>query len=123
MNLNDTVWAKLAPSRIHGIGVVAIRDIPAGQKIYCQSTRQEARKDFSYDILPEIRHLIIQRWPRATEGGEFLSPNDDARLLSFMNHSGHPNYDPYTDTTLQDIKRGEEITEDYMEYKNICLNQ
>jgi hypothetical protein len=123
MNLNDTVWAKLAPSRIHGIGVVAIRDIPAGQRIYCQSIRQDRRKDFSYSIHSEIRHIIIQRWPRAPEGGWFLSPNDDARLLSFMNHSDHPNYDPQTDTTLEYIKKGEEITEDYGIYKNLCLNQ
>ena len=29
--LNRTVWATIAPSKIHGIGVHAIRDIPKGQ--------------------------------------------------------------------------------------------
>lgn len=31
--LNKTVWCKLGPSKIHGVGVFAIRDILKGQKL------------------------------------------------------------------------------------------
>lgn len=114
--LNNEIWCKLAPSSIHGIGVFAIRDIPKGTEIFAQSTGGVYLKDPLDDVLPEIKALILQRWPLAEQGYAYLSPNDDARLLSFMNHSKEPNYDPVIDCVLRDITAGEEITEDYGEY-------
>ena len=32
-DLNKTVFCRLGPSKIHGIGVIAIRDIPEGTRI------------------------------------------------------------------------------------------
>jgi len=117
MSLNDTVWCKLGVSKIHGIGVIALRDIPKGQRLYCSVERNfEPLIGIPDDILPEIREIILQRYPLAREGGEYLSPNDDARLVSFINHSSSPNYDWRTDTALVEIKRGDEITEDYGRY-------
>ena len=112
MSLNNTVWCKLAPSPIHGIGVFAIRNIKKGQKLYCQSNRKTFI-NLNEELLPEIEEIVRQRWPLAFEGDLFLSPNDDARLISFMNHSNDPNYDKYNDVALRDITKGEEITEDY----------
>ena len=110
--MNNEVWCKLAPSPIDGIGVFALRDIPKGQKMYCVSSRCRLRYDPIDDLLPEIKALILQRWPYARTQG-YLSPNDDANLLSFMNHSKEPNYNPETDTALRDIPAGSEILEDY----------
>jgi hypothetical protein len=73
-------------------------------------------------VREEVRRLIIQRWPRAAHQGPFLSPNNDARLVSFMNHSDEPNYDPKTDLALRDIAKGEEIFEDYAQYKALLLD-
>lgn len=42
---------------------------------------------------------------------EFYSPNAEACLQSFMNHSDAPNSDGLT--ALRDIGEGEEITEDF----------
>lgn len=110
--LNNEVWATIGVSSISGVGVIAIRDIPKGQKIYATSDDCEWLCAPNLDgLLPEIRHIIKQRWPYAPQGF-FLSPNDDARLVSFMNH-GEPNYDPKTDCALKDIHRGEEIFEQY----------
>lgn len=111
--LNNMVWCSLAPSPIHGIGVFAIRDIPKGTLIGC---RRMGKQWFSGNLdvlIPEIRTIVLQRWPLAEKGEPFVCPNDDARLLSFMNHSSNPNYDKYTDTVLRDIDKGEEITENY----------
>ena len=112
MSLNDEVWCFLAPSSIHGVGVFALRDIPKGQRLYCQSVRQYLRFDPIDNLLPEIQELIKARWPDYEVNG-YISPNDDARLISFMNHSATPNYDPKTDTALENIKKGEEVLETY----------
>lgn len=114
-HLNETVWCTLAPSPIHGIGVFAIRDIPKGQKLYCRIPSETSPISLSTfeGLHPEILTMIKQRWPLALKGDYFHSPNDSAKLILFMNHSDTPNYDDYTDTALFDIKRGEEITENY----------
>lgn len=111
MTLNDTVWCTLAPSPIHGIGVFALRDIPKGQKMYCGEGQLRLLPPSNLEgILPDIQVLIKQRWPYHDKA-PFLSPNDDARLVSFMNHSATPNWQD--DVALRDITKGEEITEDY----------
>ena len=121
--LNATVWCTLAPLSIHGVGVFAIRDIPKGQKMGCQEmTRPQILRILPEELnrlRPEIKKLIIQRWPIVTTKGYFQSPNHDAYLLSFMNHSDTPNYNKVQDTALRDIKNGEEVLEDYGEFTSI----
>ncbi len=39
-----------------------------------------------------------------------------------MNHSDDPNYDDVKDIAIKDIQAGEEITEDYKQYRAI-INQ
>jgi|TARA_Y100000310_G_scaffold335706_1_gene418428 SET domain-containing protein len=113
--LNDIVWCKLGASSIDGVGVFAIRDIPKGQKLYCEGREDITliQSDNLEQLLPEIKEIILQRWPLAEKGDYFFNPNDDARLLSFINHSNDPNYNVDNDTALKDIKKGEEITEYY----------
>ncbi len=111
--LNATVWAKLAPSKIHGIGVFAIRSIPKGQKVYELGNRRW-RKPIEYHMAHQaIQELIYQRWPLVIEGADFWSPNDDAHLPSFLNHSNTPNVDKHTFCALRDISTGEELVENY----------
>lgn len=128
MELKRTVKCKLAPSKIHGVGVVAIRDIKKGERVYVALTEKPTwynishsnlKKHFVYENgYPEIYDLIMDRWPQVVNGAPFISPNYDARLMSFTNHSDTPNYDPDTDTALEDIKAGDEITQDYREMEN-----
>jgi len=114
--LNETVKCTLKPSKIHGIGVFAIRDIKEGEKLNCHSEYQEwlsiPYERFN-EIREEVRNIILQRWPLVAEGSDFVHPNDDARLISFMNHSDNPNYNPHTDTAIRGIIKDEEITENY----------
>ena len=116
--LNNEVMCKLAPSKIHGVGVFAIRDIKKGEELgIFGSTNKRPYKLHDMSLLnPEVRELINQRWLLAEKGGVFQSPNDDARLISFMNHSENPNCDKETGKANRDIKKGEEITEDYDEF-------
>lgn len=120
-HLNNTVWATLKPSPIHGIGVFAIRDIPKGTLItdYCVWDKKPpvfevSREDF-LKILPEVRGLILDRMIfREGHPIVFPSPNNDQHLRSFMNHSDNPNSDG--ERALVDIQKGEEITEDFSSF-------
>lgn len=118
--LNKEIKATLAPSKIHGIGVFAIRDIKKHEKVYCDNT--SIIFELTYENLDrlrsEVKKIILERWPSIINGSKFISP--DARLVSFMNHqdAGECNYSQVTDTAKRDIKCGEEITEDYRLMQN-----
>ena len=124
LELATTVKCKLEPSPLHGIGVFAIRDIHKGERLYCYPAPDNRAKYYTLtfaalkELPEEVRDLIIQRWPCVANDEYFLSPNFDQRLISYMNHSDTPNYDELTDQALRDIKRGEEITEDYRHIPN-----
>lgn len=111
--LNGRVKLRLAQSPIHGVGVFALRDIVKGEKIYADNMPEVYTLPHSQfrALHKEIRDLLIERWPQILDGSAFIYP--DARMLAYMNHSSTPNYDPKTDTALENIKKGEEVTEDY----------
>ena len=118
--LNNTVWATIKPSSLHGVGVFAIRDIKQGQRIHCDGGTGEWIRTDMDKLVPEVRKLIEQRWPIERDGEPFLCPNDDALLISFMNHSKKgANYNKFTDTAICDIPKDSEILEDYGEYVDI----
>lgn len=117
--LNEIVKVKLAPSQVHGIGVVAIRDIGKGQRLWGDIYPQFFDLPYSHfsKLFPEVRQLLLERWPGIAGGFTMLNGTrfayPDTLLQAYMNHSDEPNYDPYLDLTLRDIKAGEEILEDY----------
>ena len=117
IDLNNTVRCKLAQSNIHGVGVFAIRDISKGERCYCTPNMIPKFYNIPFGslskLLPEIKALVLDRWASAVNGSIFQSPNDDAGLLFFINHSDNPNYDVVSDTALRDIECGEELLEDY----------
>lgn len=107
--LNDVVWCKLAPSPIHGVGVFAIRDIPAGTQL-SGGYKMYAHKGKSF-ILPEIMDLMLDHYCNLDEMWALPNPNHDVELQCFMNHSEDANSDGHV--ALRDIKKGEEVTENY----------
>lgn len=114
--LNKTVWCRLGVSSIHGIGVIAIRDIPKGTEFNLGISGRYSFKEKEFrKIMPEIQDLILDRtlYPLYSGGGHMWikSPNTNQELQSFMNHSSKPNTDGHK--TLRAIKQGEELTEDY----------
>jgi len=111
--LNTYVKARLAPSTIHGVGVVAIRDLDKGQKIFADMMPEVFSLPYSSfgKLFPEVKQILLERYPRITKGSLFIYP--DTRLQAYMNHSDDPNYDAVKDELLRDVKAGEEITEDY----------
>lgn len=129
--LNSTVYCRLQPSPIHGVGVFAIREIKKGTKIsdYDYSNIENGvmplRLSVSElpDLVPEIQQLIFDRMIFDESDADmlvFFSPNHDQCLRSFMNHSNTPNSDG--EIALRDIEKGEEVTEDFTSLvKNLHL--
>ena len=115
--LNETVKCRLAPSPVHGIGVFAMRDIKKGDTLHCFPKHPAQWFNIPFGsmskLLPEVKELILQRWPSIVNGSAFISPNDMMWMVTFINHADDPNYDVGTDTALRDIRKGEEIFEDY----------
>jgi hypothetical protein len=111
--LNDIVKVKIGPSKIHGVGLFAMRDIKKGEVLNLNAVFHAfdvPYKDFK-KLRPEVSQLLLERWPLVTKGSHFYYP--DTQMSAYMNHSETPNYDGKTDKTLKKIKKGEEITEDY----------
>lgn len=126
--LNKTVWARVAPSPIHGVGVFAIRDIPKGTKFTDYNlVEHNGESSFSYlfteeemrMLEPEILSLVLDKmlFPADAQLFSFHSPNDEASLRSFMNHSTDANTDGFV--ALRDIRKGEELTEDYSSFYEV----
>lgn len=111
--LNTYVKCRVAPSKIHGVGVVAIREIGKDQRLYTDMIPEIFNFPFASfgKLFPAVRQILLERFPLVTKGSMFVWP--DTRLQAYINHSDTPNYDPVKDITLRDIKEGEEITEDY----------
>ena len=120
--LNTEVKCCLRPSPIHGIGVFSLRDIKKGERCYCKPNQFRKWYSIPYERLnelrPEIKEIILQRWGSVINKSQFLSPNDDAWLILFTNHSYEPNYLVSTDLALKDISVGEEVVQDYSLMKN-----
>ena len=118
--LNTWVKTKLGPSKVHGVGVFALRDIPKGQKLYTEMYPRIFTlpyKEFD-NLFPEVREYLIERWPQVQNGSKFMWP--ETRIQAFMNCAPEPemvNYDAINDVVLKDIERGEEIFEDYRKIK------
>lgn len=111
--LNDVVKIRVGPSTIHGVGVIAMRNIKKGEKLYADSIPHMLDvpyKDFK-KLRPEIAELILGRFPQIVNGSHFMYP--DTKMQAYMNHSVMPNYDAQTDKALRKIRKGDEITEDY----------
>lgn len=111
--LNTFVRLRIAPSKIHGVGIFAVCDIPAETKLYTDNMPEIFNlpyQEFS-KLFPHVRKLLLERWPQIVNGSAFLYP--DARMLAYCNHNDEANYDAINDRTLRDIKEGEEVTEDY----------
>jgi SET domain-containing protein len=113
------VPTRVAPSRIHGNGLIAISCIPKGTPVWRFQPGFDQRFDArTFSELPENAQAHL-RW------FAYLSIEDGHWHLSgdhtcFMNHAEQPNtgavgdsQGPVTTVALRDIAEGEELTCDY----------
>ncbi len=114
-DLNTWVKTYIAPSKIHGVGVFALRAIPKGQKIYADMATKMftlPHKEFR-QLFPEVREKLLEQWPQIVNGSHFAFPT--TKIQAYMNHGygDEVNYDAANDVVLKDISAHTEITEDY----------
>ena len=115
--LNSHVKTYLAPSKVHGVGVHAIRDLREGEKLYVDMIPKLYSFPYSAfnKLFPEVKLHLLSQWPQIVNGSHFAYPT--TRLQAFLNH-GKENYDAKKDVILQDVKEGEEILENYCNIDN-----
>jgi SET domain-containing protein len=130
-DLKEKVFCRLAISNIHGVGVFAIRDIPAGvdpfpgEKGFCEFDEIPVSSIMeSEDITPAVKKLVIDLCPE--RDGVYDIPNHSLNLCGvswYINHSTSPNCGENDGDffTLREIKAGEELTVDYGTYGKLNL--
>jgi SET domain-containing protein len=120
---HEGVYTRLKPSKIHGVGVFAVRDIPQGTPVFAEDdadivwidkndigTLPAALKEFYDDF------CIIK-------GNKYGCPEnfDKLTIAWFLNNSEQPNVAADAEFrfhALRDIKAGEELTANYSEYSD-----
>lgn len=123
---HEGVYARIGPSRIHGVGVIAIRDIPAGTRVF-------RGEDERVVWVPRAR---VRRLPKALRAlyedfgmlwRDWLGVPRTLNMLSvgwYLNHSERPNVEADEDGrfhALRRIRRGEELTADYRTFADEAL--
>lgn len=121
--LANNTWVMIKPSGIHGIGVFAIRDIPAGCKEIFSSEMGEwttvPRKEI--DELPTHAKDVVENYCLYDEDNYFVPAKGfkTMDLSLFLNHADTPNIISVNDgayfEATREIKKGEELFVDYGE--------
>ena len=123
--LKDQAFCRIQPSKIHGVGVFAIKDIPAHTSPWVISNHHLGESPHfisSHDLKKldlSIKDMLLDYNLKENQG-VYISPHELEMLhiTQFLNASKNPNLDFLFDTTGEfvtnrEIKVGEELTVDY----------
>jgi len=120
---HECVYTRIRPSKIHGVGVFAIRKIPKGAAIFSQDNEPIVWIDKSLvETLPKPLRSLYDDFC-IIKGGRYGCPKHFDALTTpwYLNHSEHPNVaidENYRFQALRDIEAGEELTVDYRTYSD-----
>ncbi len=123
---HEGVYARIAPSRIHGVGVRAIRDIPAGTLVFHgESVRVVWLSRAEVRRLPEAIRALYEDFGMVC-GDQIGVPPSLNRLSVgwYVNHADRPNLVAGDDglfRALRRIRKGEELTADYRTFVDEAL--
>jgi hypothetical protein len=115
---HDGVFTRIGPSRLHGVGVIAIRDIPARALVFAGEDEGAVWLDRSYvRTLPKALRALYEDFGMVSS--ESIGVPKNLNRLSvgwYVNHADEPNLIAGDDgrfRTLRRITAGEELTADY----------
>ena len=121
LNLRENVYCRIGVSTIHGIGVIAIREIPKGINpfIGVHSARYTKIDECDLNDIPqEVKDMVKDFF--VFEKGKYQIPNFGLNGLDisyYMNHSNKPNITSdekgINFIANKNILPGEELTIDY----------
>jgi len=113
-------WHRVRRSRVHGTGVFAARNIPAGTRVLEYEGRRISPKE------ADRRHPVNPDDPYHTfffalSSGRVIDGGDQGNDARWINHSCEPNCEAQEGrhgkrvyiVTLRDVRRGEELNYDY----------
>ena len=132
-NLNKHIFCRVGRSDIHGVGLIAIRDIKKGTLVFNLSNYLPERDELVDISEEEVSSLdeevvsMIKSYTAISHLGTYaLHENglNNINLGYYLNHSDDPNIriemgkntNPYQYANfiaIKDIKKGEELTENY----------
>lgn len=123
---HDGVYARIGPSRIHGVGVRAVRDIPAGTLVFAgESERVVWASRAAVRRLPKAIRALYEDFGMVS--GDRIGVPPSLNMLSvgwYVNHADGPNIEAGDDgrfRALRRIRKGEELTADYRTFVDEAL--
>lgn len=126
LKLLKNTYCRLKASKIAGVGVFAIRDIPKDTNPFMgmrQDYWQKFHRDELKDLHPAVLEMIKDFFVEEKNDIVFIPPYglNGIDISFFINSSKKPNLktkNGFTFLTARKIKAGEELTADYTEYDN-----
>jgi hypothetical protein len=130
-DLETAVYCRIGVSKIHGVGVIAIRPIPKGidpmEEARDMTFNQVSSSEVfdNANITPEVKELVKAMCPE-NDGVLDIPPCslNEIGVSFYLNHSKNPNMecdDEGNFFALRDISPGEELTVDYGTYGALNL--
>ncbi len=125
---HDKVFTRLAPSKIHGVGVFAIKNIKKGTYIFYGDDEDLVwiKKSRLNHLPKEIKKLYKDFCVK--KGSSYGCPKNFNQLTVawYLNYSQEPNVAADKNLlffAIRDIKKGEELTTDYSTYSDMNRNR
>jgi len=117
------VYCRIKPSKINGVGVFAIKNIPKNINPFQKLTKSKWLK-LNINLMKKIDKNVlnmIKGFFAIKKDGTFWAPKgglNDINISFFMNNSNNPNVNILGDEfkTYRIIKKGEELTINYLDF-------
>jgi SET domain-containing protein len=123
MKPHDGVYTRIKPSKIHGVGVFAIRDIKKETYIFPGDDDELVwiKKNALKGVVRNVKRLYEDFCVIQEKGKTYGCPKNFNKMTIawYLNHSKKPNVGcdkNYNFFALRKIKSGEELTADYDTY-------
>ena len=119
------IWIQLGPSKIHGLGIIAIRDIPKDTTIF--HFANDSIVEYSYDYLlkngvdKETIKIMKKYYAHNDKTIQLPYKINPMHYVHYINHNLKPNVYYYNGNyiTRRNVKKNEELTISYLE-NNYC---
>ncbi|HEY3286260.1 MAG TPA: SET domain-containing protein [Gemmatimonadaceae bacterium] len=123
---HDGVYARIGPSRIHGVGARAIRDIPAGTLVFRGEDERVAwLSRAAVRRMPTAIRALYEDFGMVAGSKIGVPPNLNRLSVGwYVNHADRPNVEAGDDgrfRALRRIRAGEELTADYRTFVDEAL--
>jgi len=130
-HLKNDIYCRVGVSKVNGVGVIAIKDIPKGTKPFTTLSKEKDKiiilsKDDVKDINPDVRKILTDFFglEKRDDYHVLASGPNNLNISFYMNHSDKPNMDMIADNknyyysfiTNREIKKGEELFINYNKY-------